>query len=236
MQGEDITGGDFLRAARAFITIIEQVADEIAHRKGSVETIVTVSAGSNRLHVTALQKSEEVPGIDLIEKGVLAGLAQIERIKSRPLNFNAKALSGVRSLAAVLRSKDYPVNHLLVKANGETLEITGNSEVAANEILRADYHDYGTVEGKLQMITERKRTRIYVFDALTDKKVGCRIDPEIRQQALSAFGRRVEVRGLIRYRHDGEPISIIADGLELLDKDHELPTANDVLGILGAMR
>jgi hypothetical protein len=86
------------------------------------------------------------------------------------------------------------------------------------------------------MITERKRTRIYVFDALTDKKVGCRIDPEIRQQALSAFGRRVEVRGLIRYRHDGEPISIIADGLELLDKDHELPTANDVLGILGAMR
>jgi hypothetical protein len=45
-------------------------------------------------------------------------------------------------------------------------------------------------------------------------------------------GKQVEVFGLIHYRKNGTPISIEAEHIVRLPDDSELPTAEDVRGIL----
>jgi len=232
LNGEEISGEAYLRAARSFLHLIEQVADEIAHAKGAIETTVRVSEGSNRLHVTSTNSVETGPPIEIIEQSIVDGLRLMERVDERPQNFNNAAIANIRMLASVLHDERLPIDSITVVNGRDRTRITARSEAAANALLRADYQDYGTVEGRLQIIAERKRTRLYVFDSLTDRKISCRIVPELRQQALDFFGKRIEASGLIRYRSDGEPISIQTTALELIDSDQPLPMARDVLGIL----
>jgi hypothetical protein len=49
---------------------------------------------------------------------------------------------------------------------------------------------------------------------------------------FSNFRKRVEVSGIIHYRRNGTPISIDVERLEALPDDSELPSLDDVRGLL----
>jgi len=49
---------------------------------------------------------------------------------------------------------------------------------------------------------------------------------------LGSFRKRVEIEGRIHYRRNGTPISIEAFEIEVLPDDSDLPTADDVRGIM----
>jgi hypothetical protein len=51
-------------------------------------------------------------------------------------------------------------------------------------------------------------------------------------ELFTKFRRRVEVSGLIHYRRNGVPISIDVESIEILPDDSDLPSLDDVRGIL----
>ncbi|MFL5283104.1 MAG: hypothetical protein ACJ8AW_19450 [Rhodopila sp.] len=51
-------------------------------------------------------------------------------------------------------------------------------------------------------------------------------------QAFANFRKRVELSGLIHYRKNGMPICIAVQGIQAMPEDDELPSIDDVEGIL----
>ena len=98
---------------------------------------------------------------------------------------------------------------------------------------RTDYNDYGTIEGRLEAIQESYGTlQFYIRDAILRQRVRCYFPEEILSAVFETFRKRVEVSGVIHYRKNGTPVSIEAEHILGLPGDSELPTAEDVRGIL----
>lgn len=64
------------------------------------------------------------------------------------------------------------------------------------------------------------------------QRVRCYFPEELLPEVFDKFRKRVEVSGIIHYRRNGTPISIEAEHILALPDDSELPTAEDVKGIL----
>ena len=94
------------------------------------------------------------------------------------------------------------------------------------------YRDYGSIEGKLQVISVRKNLKFVVYDDLSDQPVKCYFKSGITEEVVSAFDKRVSVYGLIMYKSQGEPYSVRVEQLKVFKEQDELPTINDVLGIM----
>jgi hypothetical protein len=98
---------------------------------------------------------------------------------------------------------------------------------------RADYNDYGTIEGRLETIQESYGTlQFWIRDALLRQRVRCYFPEELLPAVFDTFRKRVEVSGVIHYRKNGTPVSIEVEHILGLPDDSELPTAEDVRGIL----
>jgi hypothetical protein len=99
---------------------------------------------------------------------------------------------------------------------------------------RADYNDYGTIEGRLETIQESYGTlQFYIRDALLRQRVRCYFLEELLPEVFNKFRKRVQVSGVIHYRKNGTPINTEAEHIIHLPDDSELLTAEDVRGILG---
>ena len=116
-----------------------------------------------------------------------------------------------------------------------TLEVTYKTALFMENRLRVDYNDFGTIEGRLEAIQGKDRLKIGVNDPLFRQNVRCYMTEDLLALALSSFRKRVEVSGTIHYRRDGTPVSIDASSICALPDDSELPTANDVRGILSGL-
>ena len=100
-----------------------------------------------------------------------------------------------------------------------------NGTVAANirEDWRADYKDYGTVEGRLESIQDHEGTlKLQVRDALLRQTIPCYFPEEMLADAFRMFRKRVEVSGTIHYRRNGKAISIEVASIEKLPEGTEL--------------
>lgn len=100
---------------------------------------------------------------------------------------------------------------------------------------KTDYHDFGTIEGRLEAFQDTAGSlKIRVKDFLHPKAINCIFPERMLDIVLGSFGERVEIEGRIHYRPDGTPISIEAQIIDVLPQDYDLPTANDVRGIMAS--
>ncbi len=96
-----------------------------------------------------------------------------------------------------------------------------------------DYHDFGTIEGRLEAIQDASGSlKIRVKDFLYPRAINCIVPERMIDHVLGSFRKRVEIEGRIHYRRDGTPISIEAQVIDVLPEDSELPTADEVRGIM----
>jgi len=132
---------------------------------------------------------------------------------------------------ATLRENSRGLERVEIRANGTRQTISARSIVSVKEALGKEYTAIGSVEGKLQTVTSRQGFKIVVYDSLHDKRVDCHIvDEDLRAKALSAFGKRVAVHGIVKYRR-GRPISIRANKIRVFRPKEQLPKAADMRGI-----
>jgi hypothetical protein len=84
--------------------------------------------------------------------------------------------------------------------------------------LRANYRDYGTIEGRLRTIQEgyQGSLQFQLLDAALRQKVRCYFPEDLLPDVFDKFRKRVEVSGIIHYRKNGAPIGIEAERIEAL--------------------
>ena len=101
-------------------------------------------------------------------------------------------------------------------------------------MLTLEFVSIGTVEGRLEGLINLGRSRFIIVDPLTERQISCYYTKNCEWKlALKLFGTRVAATGRIRSRVSGEKISMDVTHLQpLLQPEEELPSANDVLGIL----
>jgi hypothetical protein len=231
VSGHTVTTDKFLRSVRSFFVILTEVTREVGGKPKAVEWIVSVKGGSNLVQVVP-QPGYDPAVINLVTDAVAAGIAQIEDNEVQPTNFNERALRGLRDLGGVVGRTDIDDTTVRVWVRRNPINVTHKAVANVTGLLASEHADYGSIEGRLQTVTERGRLQFIVYDRLWDKPIRCFIPDHLIDEAVAAFRGRVEVYGLIRYRKDGRPVSIEANEIVPFPPDAEIPSFREVYGIL----
>lgn len=229
LDGPKITSDHFARAINAFFDLLEEVSQQMTGSAKGVRWIITVEHGSDVLHAAPELINGASVRMPVLVDTISRGIRLLETRAQRPSHFSDSALRLTRELAKVPDGED--VWTAQVKSTDKPVSISRRAITNVSRILGEDIEEYGTVEGRLQTLSER-RPHFALYDPLTDDAVRCNIKEDQVADAWRAFGRRVAVSGMIRYRKTGQPVSIEAESMYVYPPADELPTAQDVLGIL----
>jgi len=232
--GDNLSPDRFMAAARAFFGYVEEISQAIAPDSQPLRWVVRVREGSALLavdpslttppDVARMVYSRAERGIrHLIDRGIEdSGLTE-------------PALRHLRTLSEMTEAGPNKAPPVAMRVWVEKRPISLEPTIASaiREEGRADYNDYGTIEGRLETIQESYGSlQFYIRDALLRQRVRCYFPEELLPDVFDKFRKRVEVSGVIHYRKNGTPISIEAEHVIGLPDDSELPTAEDVRGIL----
>jgi len=92
---------------------------------------------------------------------------------------------------------------------------------------------FGSVEGVLKAIDLSRKPVFRIYDLLTNKSVRCYFYSNSIEEFKDALEKRVSVSGLVKSREDGEKLSIEVEEIEIFPPEDELPTIQEIIGILG---
>ena len=119
-----------------------------------------------------------------------------------------------------------------MRIGGQT--ISPVSVAYVDELLGTPAKAYGTIEGKLFALNTKGRLTFSIAETLTGKDVKCYFSDDIFDEVIRAIRRRVSAYGLIRYRKNGQPVSVEIEKLTVFPDQSDLPQFRDIIGLLGA--
>ena len=232
--GENLSPERFIATARAFFGYVQELSHLVAPHGEEPHWVVKVREGSALLAVDASPSApKEITR--LVYERAERGIRHLINRDIEASGLPEPALRHLRTLSEMTEAgpnKAAPVSiRFWIEKKPISLEPTIASVI--REEWRADYNDYGTIEGRLEAIQESRGTlQFFIRDALLHQRVRCYFPEELLPAVFDKFRKRVEVSGIIHYRKNGVPISIEAEHIIGLPDDSELPTAEDVRGIL----
>ena len=234
LDGTRITVDDFKRAVDAFIVLIKEVAHEVTGKPKPIDWIVSVREGSIQLTATAEARGAAVDVSKVtaaIYDGLKAlGLKKTGVTRKRPPYFSDLALYKAREIANVA-GRTIQSAEILVRKKKTVVQ--RQTAINVEVILGLRPTDFGTIEGVLETISIRGRPHFAVRDLVMRKQVRCLItETKLFARAVPALGKRVAVTGMIRYRETGDPAHIAVRDIKTFLGQAELPSADDVYGIL----
>jgi len=232
LDGERITATKFKSGIGAFYSLLDEVSNEVSGKNKPIEWIVSVKEGSINLISVAEPRTIEPHLVKNIVATISEGLDSLENLSQRPKYFTDQALEYVERLAD-LPSKKNGLDKLSIYVDAKEHEITPHAIANINEILEIKSRVIGSVEGRLETITVHNKAKVAIYDFLRNKAITCFIPEDMLETAKSALGNRVYVFGLISYGKEGIPRNIKVEEIRIFPDNNELPTANDVCGILG---
>lgn len=230
--GQRITADRFLKALSSFVALINDVSDTVTQERGAFRWIVTVESGSAIVHFRPEPHRAQLEFVPLSVKAINDGLDMLDKRGERPRFWSDNALRKAKDLSEVLDVEDGALDRVSVETDHRKHRITRKISAHVDALIGAEYKSLGTIEGRLRTVTEAGGVHFVVQDPVTHNSVRCNIGEDDVDKYLAAFRKRVAVYGEIRYRKDGEPISIAVHDFRVLREAHELPKAKDVKGIL----
>gem|GEM_PF-674072 len=236
IDGPAVTAEAFRRGINAFVDLINEVTRDVSGSSESVKWIITVSRGSAKIHFRADPVNVAPRKLAILTEVIQTGFRTIETESGSPAHFTNTALKKARELVSILAEGNGGPDRIRIWHKKEACSLTPQTLVNVESVLDDSYKDRGTIEGKLSMISERSGYKFTVYDRLLDRHILCTFPPRILPQALDAFGKRVSVFGLIRYRKNGEIENIRVESVVPFPDDDSLPRFSEVFGILGACR
>ncbi len=233
--GDDPSPEQFMKAATAFFGFVREVSEAVAPAGEIPQWVVRVHEGSDLLSVVPAP-SAQPQWVESVyakaDKGVRS-LLQGGGVEASGLTENA--LEYLNTLSKLASGPRENPTFLRLWLRREPMTVDASIAAIVREEERLGYNDYGTIEGILDTVQERGGTlQLRVNDAALRQAVKCYFSEELLADAMADFRKRVEISGVIHYRKNGTPISIRGERIERLPSDAELPTANDVRGILRA--
>lgn len=228
---ENLSPDRFLAAARAFFGYIDEVGKSASDDGSAPNWVVRLREGSQLIGVDPCP-SAPLEVVKAVYARVDRGIAQLASGDIDEAGLSEPALKHLKTLsefAEGVRGKPVPMRLWVCKQPKQLEPIIAKT---IREDWKADYNDFGTIEGRLEAIQDHGNLQLRIRDALLRQTVRCYIPDEMLKDALSNFRKRVEVHGNIHYRKNGVPISIEVSKIDQLPGDDDLPGINDVRGIL----
>ncbi|MHA1343771.1 MAG: hypothetical protein ACTSQG_07285 [Promethearchaeota archaeon] len=230
LGGLKISADNFVKGVNSFFDLIDEISKEFIGKKKIIWN-VTVESGSNYIIAEPELLNGDYEKVCEIVNTINNGIDIIENKEYRPKHFSDNALKYVSKLASIVDEKEPDLYSVKIRINGKSQKITHKSVANIDKIMGIKYRDYGAIEGRLKMISERKGLRFVVYDDYYDNPIRCYFESEIINEVVNAFGKRVSVYGLILYKAKGVPYSIKVKKFRIFKDKKDLPTINDVLGI-----
>lgn len=240
MRGEvtlHVEGTESLVHARAFI----DATDKLLRLLGEVEkaissakqsrlkwTVGTLKSGSACIGLAPLS-TEDLPYTgEEVARTAVEGLDMLERGIVSPPYFSEQALKCAGNLAGMVGGY---ANNLRVRTDNLTVVLTPDLSRHVDDFLANVIEELGTIEGTLKMISVAGKQPVYnIYDSITNVPVNCTFGLDLLDTITEAFGRRVEVSGLVTYSALGHPRRVRdVREISILPPDDELPTAKDLL-------
>ena len=229
--GDDLAPDDFITAIRNFFGFINEITQAQSGDGAEVRWVVKVKEGSSLIGLEPEASAPPSRVAMIYEKARYAPLA-VARGDLAGAGLTDKAVAHLKALAD-LSERHHGRQDVNIWVMRESIGLGASIIKTVQADRDADYHDFGTVEGRLEAITDADGgIKIKVKDFLYAKAIACVVPEKLVGKALTSFRRRVEVEGRIHYRRDGTPISIEVTEIDVLPEDNELPSASDVRGIM----
>lgn len=231
LEGKTLPAEKFLKAATAFVHLVQDLTSKEAGDEKTPKWVVQVKSGSNLIGLNP------APGYNpaIIHRVARQAQDLIDRAEKNDRTITAlpeTTLRNLRALATVAEENGDGVS-LRVWIKKEPISMGVRTAANLKEWLEVEYKDYGSVEGRLQVISERGNFSAEITDPLHGKAIKCILDTDKIKAALDLFGQRVEAYGLIRYRKDGNIADITVDEFVPFPSPTDIPSFEDVRGILG---
>lgn len=235
VDGSRIAADKFRKGFNAFLDVIDEVVRDISGKTRSINWIISLSQGSMRIHLRPEPRSRRMSPqkVSFILDTIQAGFGTIESGSGRPEHFSDGALRKIRELASIVDSKDSGLDAVKIRRNGQTNNVTTQTQANVDSFLGTASKDWGSIEGKLCIVSARGGYTFSVYDDVDNRYVPCNFPDELLPKVLTAFGKRVSVSGIIRYTGHGEIRSVAVEDFEAFPASRELPGFEDVYGLLG---
>ena len=237
IDGPRITAQRFKKAFDGFLDVANEVANQVAGKGRAVDWIVRVEPGSVRVHIIPEPQHIEAGKICVAIHAVQKGLHDLETgIDKWPEFFTEKALEGAKAMGEALSKSEGELSKVQVGYNGNSQALSSRATATVDGLLQGKYSDYGTLEGSIRVLAARGSVRFSIDDDLTGRAINCFFPKEMWDEVRNAFDpfgeRRVSVTGMILYRRDGQPVNISVEEFRKLRTRDELPSVDDMIGIL----
>jgi len=231
LDGSEITPDKFRKSVNAFVGLLEAITKSVCRDAPLVEWRMRVKAGSNLVGADAAEGANP-NHVRRILALTAQGLEQFELEGEVPPIYPDEAIKRIRELSNLTAKKIEDDTRVGIWVKKQRREITPAIYAAVRTALRTGFSEYGTVEGRLSVLSERKVVHFVIYERVWDRPVTCTVPDDLLEKVMSFWRKRVAAHGMVHYRPDGVPTRIEAEEIEAFPDDSELPSHDDVLGIL----
>jgi hypothetical protein len=230
--GEGFAPDKFVAAARAFFGYIEECARlACSDGQSSLEWTVAVREGSSLLSMVPSESISPAILNDVCNRAEL-GAGALARGNIEGAGLPDLAVKHLKTLSELTETKHRLQRTIRLWVRRKPIVVGPEIARVVREDWRADYKDYGVIEGRLKAIQEQGSLLVQIRDEALGVNVRGYFSEEMLQKAFENFRKRIEVSGIIHYRKNGTPVSIEVSQIVALPNDADLPTFADVRGLL----
>jgi len=176
-----------------------------------------------------LTLSEIVPAsgpgpVDTVEL-YLRGIRYLNTSGEWPSAFSEETLRLAKRLAGLLNNGLSKIE--LWAPDEEVVQPTQHIAAHVDALLKR-HIEFGSIEGRLELISVHKQDTVKVWDVRSGAPVECHVSGPQLDEAKECLGRRVVIRGRIQYEvHRPQAILDVID-IRQLHAEEELPRAEDI--------
>ena len=190
--------------------------------------------GSFTLALEWSQLSVNGPSATQTATVLIDGINGLEQEQEIPSELKVAGLRQMQAVAGALKSRG--VEHELLVSSG----VTGGSgrilhlmARQINQLLIKERVSYGSIEGKVELISVHKGNRKFnVYHTVTGKAVECNLPSHLETEIIAALKRRVVISGAIHRNWNGDPHRVEVERLRVLRENDELPSLDELMGSL----
>jgi hypothetical protein len=232
ITGNNVTPEKFMKAVRAFFGLVSEVTRELAGPKEFIHWTVQVKQASNLVGMVPSHANVRPFVLDNICALVHDGISSIENFATEAEGLPEPALKHIKDLGSVASADDNEDDtKIRVWTKRLAAPITHKAAAHVAVLLAESYEDFGTIDGRVQVISDEGDLHVFVTEPIGGRRIRCFFEEELLPTFLSAFRKRVEVKGKIKYRRDHKAVSVFATSLKEYPNANDLPSFREMRGI-----